>query len=254
MTHAEALRKALLCLKLAESANEHESALAAAKAQQLVDEYKLDVSGINLNADATEGPEENEPIQNFGNDPLESVRNWKSRWSLTLASCIAKLNQCLVYFRRGDLRTEICVVGRPSDVNTVRYLYAYLIGQVEKLRVEAARGHSGAYVRAYCLGVVDSVCMRLRESQAQTFKHAQHAQEHNPQALMCVNRALQRIKKRGDEVAAWMERNMRLKSARATADSRVLTGGRQDGQRDGHKIRLPGGKAEIGRGPTALLS
>jgi hypothetical protein len=99
MTHEEALRKAMGCLRLAERAGTpDEAALAAAKAQKIIDDYKLDIE--NLEFDAEQLKEDKEEVKDFGYaDPLDDVKygNYRESWTLRLASIVdlnAKLEAC----------------------------------------------------------------------------------------------------------------------------------------------------------------
>jgi hypothetical protein len=46
---AEVFARVAKLFRLSESSNAHEAALAASRAQELIDRHKLDVNGINLN-------------------------------------------------------------------------------------------------------------------------------------------------------------------------------------------------------------
>ena len=67
MTLEEAMRKAMACLRLAErGGTPEESALAAAKAQEIITRYGLDVSSADYEQGQKEKDEE--PIKDFGSN------------------------------------------------------------------------------------------------------------------------------------------------------------------------------------------
>ena len=98
--HATILDKVRKCLRLSQSSNANEAALAAATAQRLIDDYELHTAVLALDADTLE-PEE--PIYDFGDRgaPLDADR--PARWAGSLAAAIARANACIVYTSRGIL-------------------------------------------------------------------------------------------------------------------------------------------------------
>lgn len=260
MTYQDALAKAAKLLKLAQDkrGNENETAQAAAMAQKIIDEHKLDINDLNF--DQQQKEEDNEPVVDFRDDPMDlDARNFHFRWLMNLASGIARLNQCRVLQRRGSLYSSILILGRPSDVATVRYLYAWLKQEVFRLD-KTQIGHSYTYRRSYCLGVVDTINQRLAAMQKATFAEKQVEQANNPLALVRVNTALARIEKRSQDVENFMKAAQKLPKGapgaigkgRASAEERNYTGGRYAGQRDGHKVRITSAKAGLGSGAKQL--
>lgn len=247
MTHQEALRKAIACLKLSQSPNEAEAALAAAKAQEIIDKYKLDVTSVDF--EQQEKQRDDEPIQDFWNDPLDNTTNNGSRWSTNLASVISRVNQCRILVSHGANAhgTRIGVIGRPSDVQTVRYVYAWLKREVERLCKENTGGNSGTYKRHYCLGVVDTIGRKLREQQKATQATATTNQGNNPFALVLVKNAIVKIQQRDQAVQKFVDDKYKSKS-RASQEQIRDTGGRSHGQRDGHNVRFNAAKTGINNG------
>jgi hypothetical protein len=62
MTYEEALRKAAACLRLSKSSNQAEAALAAAKAQEIMDKYQISAEVLKLD----QPKEADEPVMDFG--------------------------------------------------------------------------------------------------------------------------------------------------------------------------------------------
>lgn len=251
MTHEEALRKAMACLRLAKSGNENEAALAAAKAQEIIDRYKLDVTGLDY--DQQEQKRDDEPIQDYGHsDQLDETNGWMTRWYLMLASVVARSNQCRVYYgQKQGYGVRIFIVGRPSDVSAVRYLHSLLKSEVTRLASDACKGHSDTYRRQYCLGVVDTINARLHKQHEEMAQSLRREHANNNMALIRVDKALVRMQERDEAVVTWMKSNLRLGNGRSE-QTRTYTGGREHGQRDGHKVRISSAKGGIGAGVRQL--
>src|SRR5574340_714047 len=234
MTHEEAIAKAVKLLKLAQSDNPNEAALAAARAQEIMDRYKLEGLSADYNSAAPAEPDE--PIVAFG-EPVEPKQG--SEWVVRLILALARANQCRIYQRRTMEGTGTFVIGRPSDAQTVRYLYGWLKREVNRLANRDGRGYSAVWKNNFRVGAVDTIVMRLRESQRATV-HAvrQEAEARNPGAIVKVDRALARIEQRTAAVDAWVYANMKLGKSRASFGGRGDYGAREAGRRAGHEIEL----------------
>jgi hypothetical protein len=95
MTHQQAIEKAVKLLRLAQSCNPHEAALAASRAQEIMDRHKLEGLSAEYNTDALNRKPE-EPIRDFKADlmdPGTQSETWKGR----LAATVAAVNECKVY-------------------------------------------------------------------------------------------------------------------------------------------------------------
>lgn len=255
MTQDDAVRKAMACLRLAKSSNQAEAALAASKAQEIIDAYKLDINSLDFESNCVK--EDNEPIRNFADDPIDRTPLKESRWALTLASVVARSNQCKVYYSNlGQGNYVLKIIGRPSDVNTVRYIYAFLKSEVIRLCKENTVGNSGHYKWQYSQGVVDTIRLKLAEQKEQTVKQAQTEHGNNPLALVRVNNAVARMEKRFDDVIKWTQQNVKIGKGRSSSgpSSDIAMNARAHGQRDGKNVRFTSAKAGLGRGVAGALS
>lgn len=241
MTHEEAVAKAVKLLKLAQSDNPHEAALAAARAQEIMDRYKLE--GLSADLDPTAKPEVDEPILDIG-EPIEPKQG--SAWVVRLIVALAHANQCRVYQRRTMEGTGTFVVGRPSDAQTVRYLYGWLKNEVNRLATRDGKAYSNVWKNNFRNGAVDTIVRKLRESQAAT-KEAVRAEASNPHAIVRVDNALAKLEKRAEAVTLWMQQNMSLGKSRAKFGGRSDYGARDAGRRAGEEIDV-GGRAKHGLG------
>jgi len=248
MTQEEALRKAIACLKLSQSSNEHEAALAASKAQEIIDRYKLDVNSLDYDSESDKS--DLETIQDYYSDPVDRMPFTRMRWISTLASTISKLNQCRIYLSPNGRGKNIHIVGRPSDVATVRYLQSYFRSEVLRLCKLNCVGYSDTYRHQFNQGVVDVICAKLVEQSSKTIQTVKTEQANNPLALIRVNKAIAKIEKRSKEVEEFIEK-MNLNKGRASY-SRVDTGARAHGQREGRNVRFTNARASLDSGVKSL--
>lgn len=244
MTHSEALEKAAKLLRLATSNNPHEAALAATRAQEIMDRFKLSADAVNgVGGEiATD-----EPIANFGFDPLERASK-VDRWKSSLAVCIARQNQCKVFLQGG-----ICLIGRASDVQTVRYLFAWMVREIERLAARDCKGTSRTYWNNYRLGAVETVSRRLRESAVQTVETVKlEAREAGGEsALMVVERSAALMVQRAEQVEQWAKTNMRLRAG-SSSRSNFHSGARNAGRKAGNEVRIGGARGSLGSGQFSL--
>jgi hypothetical protein len=134
------LAKIKKLLLLAQSSNEHEAALAAARAQELIDFHKLSLAEIDAKLFEAENPVD---ICELSED-LDIGRyrlTWRS-WKARLLREVARLNGCRLLWgclskREGKLvwlpRRVMMIVGRESDRQVVEYLATYLMREIERL-------------------------------------------------------------------------------------------------------------------------
>lgn len=227
-------------LRLAESPNANEAAAAAAKAQQMIDEYKLSAALLALDSGVAEPDED---IEDFGakGAPLDS-QPLAHRWRSQLAGTIARANACRIYLSGGS----IALVGRPSDAETVRYLFAYLTREVERLCERDGKGCGRTWRNNYRLGVVDTLMNKLH-AQRQQFAAEQRklaADATNTQALVRVNQALALVEKRSADTADWIKKNLKL-YAGSGSSGRYDGSARQAGRKAGQSININRSKGAL---------
>ena len=139
-------------LALATSSNVHEAALAAAKAQSLIDQHRLEELLAGAQA---------EPISDGSEAPLERVRRPR-KWRSVLASALAEANGCLAWSRISGGETELYILGRADDRQVVQALWDWLGLRIEWLSATHAAGRDRAFHEAFRIGAVESVVARLR--------------------------------------------------------------------------------------------
>lgn len=242
MTYQEAIYKATKLLRLAQSSNQHEAALAAARAQEIMDRFKIE----SLSISEQSAPEE--PIKDFRNDPLETELKSKVAWKIQLASAVARHNQCRIYIMGGP----IAIVGRPSDVTTVRYLYGWLVREVNRIAGRDTAGYGRIYSNNFRLGMIDTIRERLAEQRQQTDSALRaEAAQNNGLALVIVNKALTKRSEQLAQVDRWMQSNLRLNKGRSSHIATHATA-REAGRLAGTEIRFTHAKGSLGAGCRQL--
>lgn len=230
-TLAQVMEKAAKLLRLSKSDNPNEAALAASKAQELIDRYKLNMSDVNLDGAAV--VESNEPIMDFGHDPLTND-NQIQRWKAYLSMGIAKVNQCKVICRGKDL----CLIGRPSDVQVCRYTFSWLVAEIERLANRDCLGCGRNFFNNFRIGAVETINRRLKEQQEKTIQTVKcEALAVSTYALAVVTKNALTLEKREQEVESWMQRNMNLKKRQNYATKTNHTA-REMGRKAGEGINL----------------
>lgn len=249
MTHTEAIEKARKLLRLSQSSNPHEAALAAARAQEIMDRFKIGAISAEYENSAPAGIAEE--IKNFGDDPVEN--KGRDSWKWRLLSPLAELNQCKGYGKAGTL----CLIGRPSDVATVRYLYAWLAGEIDRLAGKHCVGNGRTYWNNFRIGAVDTVIERLKAQQAETFAavKTEAIVAASPgdacRALSVVENSLAVIEQRREEVERWAKVNMKLRAGSASS-ARYNPSAREAGRAAGRSISLRPAAGRLGSGQRAL--
>jgi hypothetical protein len=250
MTDDKILDRVRKLLELANNnLNVNEAANAAAAAQELMTRHAIGEAMLAPVADTVD--------EQIEADLLYAQGKKHATWRGILAVVMAEVNQCKVFVQGGDLR----IIGRPSDAATVRYLFSYVIREIERLCKEEAgwRGNPG---RVWCnnfkLGAVESVNKRLRESAAQARAAMRREASANDtmgtgSAIVLVNNALAKLDKRTEDVRAFAQAKFKLRS-RGTAHFRNDDSGREAGRRAGAHIELnPARGGALGAGARRSL-
>jgi hypothetical protein len=238
-------------LELANSDNVHEASNAAAQAQRLMSKFQITEAMIEVEADEDE--REDLEVDTLHSHDARNLPTWKGQ--LGVAMC--EVNACHCYRTGSELR----IIGRPSDANSVRYLFSYVVREIDRLTAIEARlrGNPG---RTWCnnfrLGAVHEVNRRLREAHAEARAAMKREANDgdtlgNGAALVRVNDALAKLDARRDEAVLYGKKRLHLR-ARSGSRSRYDAGARNAGRRAGASINLnAGGRAPLGAGARGAL-
>lgn len=154
-----ALDRVRKLLALATSPNPHEAAVAAARAQEIIEAHRLQ-AWLDAEAAVHDDPD---PIADARDEPLETsrrIRKWKSALATTLAEC----NGCVAYIAPRGREQSIVLVGRASDRAAVAELWGWLVKRIEWLSATHGAGQPRSWHDAFRIGVVDAVAERLRHA------------------------------------------------------------------------------------------
>ncbi len=238
MTRDEAIQKALKLLKLSESSNPHEAALAAQRAQEIL--LKFQITETMLGDETIQ--EKEEEIKDFTyTNPLEKMNIRMTRWKSQLASVVSRANQCRIYICN---QSTIGIVGRESDVNTVRYLYQALCFEVDSLAKRYASGNGKSYSNNFRFGVVDAIAIKLKEAKENIQKEMHQEASNTGTSMIKLDNAIAKIKQKDLAVEHWLDNNLRLRKGGQTTMNHNAQA-RAAGQRAGSAINL-GSRGGIG--------
>lgn len=149
--------KSLLALA-ANASTEHEASTAAAQAAKIAEKYRIDVATLEGVGEATEQASR-------ADDPLFKSRR-KSAWKIQLSLILAKDNNCIIFcdatYNGNKIQeTRIEIIGKPSDVQVVKYLFAYLTSELTRLSRLKGKGKGKSFSNSYLLGAVTGIRSQL---------------------------------------------------------------------------------------------
>jgi hypothetical protein len=178
----------------ARAGTQAEAEAAAAQAAAIVAKYQIDEAVLEAHS-----PERAEEIQE--GDPLWSGERDIS-WLNMLAAGIGKIHGCAVIVRRygGAATVTYIIVGRPSDLAIVRYLFAWLHAEIVRLS-ESERGRTAK--NAFRVGAAVGVIDAMRKARA-------------VEAGIAPTSAAMVLASRADQAMAWltMQSGRKLHAAR----------------------------------------
>ena len=233
--------KKLQAMTTERGATPEEAASAAAKAQSLLFEYNLSQSDVDTREQA--GPDPYGKVDTI----LEGANRNTVQWRRSLLYVIAKHNFCTAVTLPNT--TKMSVVGKRSNVETVLYLNAVLVREIERLAIDAARtvlSNRAGYMVSFCRGAVSTIHARLaeqqRQSEAAATMHTNAKGQTNAVAIRTMSQELTKAEKH-------FFPNLVTRRTRSTIRS---ADGYTSGQRAGQGIGLHRG---IGAGrPAGLLN
>ncbi len=141
MTREDIVSKVQKLLALSTSSNEHEAALAAAKAREFLSKYNLDLAEVlEKDSQASLEVEENE-IDCPQQTPL---------WIWMLAQAVADAFDCKVLQARiGHRGAKFLFIGVSADSKVAVYTYTFLKNEIERLSKSSALSLKGEAQRIY---------------------------------------------------------------------------------------------------------
>jgi hypothetical protein len=156
-------------LALSKSSNENEAALALAKAEALLEKYRLDMTEVETTTSE-------DIIQD--DDPIFDTDNITA-WEAKLSNEIAYIYGCTT-IRLGGQRIKI--IGRASDILFVRYFITYITIELFRISGPLLYRKRKDYKDSWFLGAVEMIIKRLKQAQAEV--QTAYA---NPHAVATIN-------------------------------------------------------------------
>lgn len=194
MTDSKIIGRIRKLLSLSKSANEHEAASAAASAAKMMLEHEIEEASL---CDAPEAVEKS---------TLDETGKKRVPWKGILAHSLTVAHGCKAYTERSNGGATIKIVGQPSKVATIRYMYAYLVSEVNRLadlsfgdehRECKASGvqppSARSWKNAFRLGASSVIGKRLIDQRKRTHIAAQLGGQKN--ALVVVKSAEEAVQK-----------------------------------------------------------
>lgn len=138
----------------------HEAETAAAKADALIQKYRLSEADVeSAGAAPTEKP--------AAADPLHTSKTRTPMWLRLLAQDLAKHYGCFAWTQMGGAYSAwtLRIVGRPSDVEVVRYMFAWISTEIARL---SQAEHGKADQNAFRLGAIAGIRNALYRSTKET--------------------------------------------------------------------------------------
>jgi hypothetical protein len=171
-------------LALSKSSNEHEAALALARAEALLEKYRLDMTEVEMMTGKKEDIiQDDDPI--FDTDKI-------TVWEARLSHGIAYLYGCTTIRLGGQ---SIKIIGRASDILFVRYLITYITIELFRISAPLLYKKRKDYKDSWFLGAVEMIIKRLKQAQAET--QTAYA---NPHAVATINNRYDEAMKKLDEL------------------------------------------------------
>ena len=237
MNREDVMDKLKKLMSLSQSSNEHEAALAAQRAAELMARHQIEAAEFHAHVGHTDEPTTPES----GRIDAEEESAWGKReeaWKAQLADALATNLGGKMWRQYGHKIFRFFMIGPPDSIAAARYLYMALEAQIRRLgQVEMRkRGESNAWRRAYQLGMVLNVSSRLKQGRETVISTST--------AMVHVSRMNEAV----EEVYAAMElkhsKGGQLKRADATSD----------GYRDGAQLDISSapGRKGLGEGHRRL--
>jgi hypothetical protein len=222
-------------LALSNSSNANEAANATAAANKLIDEYRL--SAVDISTESSEPDpliEDDSPIYETGR-----VTPWKNILIHVLTTHYGVANYNDAYYPEGRQVSRFKLVGRSSDIQIVRYMFAWLITECQRLANSQVKGHGRVAVASYCEGFVSGISTQLRASRQEVQKVA------TSEAIIKLDARLQESK------GFMYNKYPDMKRIKQRSHSQIDLGSFSAGHQQGQSIHLG---AAIGGSKTKLLS
>jgi Protein of unknown function (DUF2786) len=234
VSKTEIISKIKKLLQLADSnknSNVEEAAVAAAKAQSLMEKHRIKKAMLN----------EKEQIGWRALIDKGNPENWK----LFLITALASTNGCyVVRSAEYEKDNQVNVVGEELDFETVQQLYTYLVNELNKLcildllNIKTSSGSypSIEYAKSFYLGAVTTIRSRLEVARHETRQQEMDKAATRAQRKLIAN-ALVRIDNKSEKAKDWVKNNLEAEFKSVPLDN-TSPAGYNAGQEAANNISL----------------
>jgi hypothetical protein len=148
------------------ASNKHEAEAAARALAALLDKHQLEEAELKTPT-AVEGI-----VETPDEDPLYAEKR-TNPWKMYLATTLCKHYGVAVLRGRGRNQREkfFTMIGRPSDIAIVRYMFAWLSIEATCLLNKEARGRGVVYRRSWMFGFVRGIQEQLTAARRAAWAH-----------------------------------------------------------------------------------
>lgn len=217
MNREDLIKKVNALRALSTSSNLAEATAAAIKAEELIQKYNLEEAEFEFANGSQEKVYEDE-------HPLTDWGQRQNVWQNILLTAIAKAYDCEGLLKHKDGKIGFYAVGRPSDISTMRYQFAFFSVEITRLAALLAhnnlsRGSGKTWYNSFYRGAVRAISDSLKATKQEVQQTA------SSQALAIINRHAQ-------EAADWMRvyhPNVGIVNKRGNLDVNAYNLGKQAG-------------------------
>jgi hypothetical protein len=216
------IEKVRKLLALSKSCNANEAAAAAAAANKLIDQYRLEECELEDTEAHEDIFEEEDPLYESGR-----LTQWKSY----LACNLARHYGCAIYNHKGFRKNLYKLAGRKSDIEVVRYMFSWLCLEIERLSDEGSRGKGfdrsagKIFSNSFCTGAVAGINLQLKASRQEVVQNASSV-------------AIVKLNQRHDEALAFLNKSHKLKFENNSNKSYLDKGAYESGKAKGENLHL----------------
>ena len=171
---------------LSKSSDINEATAAAAAADRMISKYRISEAEIAIANRTADLPAEEDSFVVY--ETARTIK-WKQGLAMMLSNhygC-AIWNDCVFGGSDGGRRvTRLRLVGLQSDMEIVRYMFAWLTLEIERLSKSHCLGRGHVYAQSYCEGAVNGIRIQLNKVK-QEEKEAASKSAQTTTALACLD-------------------------------------------------------------------
>jgi len=202
----KAVQRVKKLLELADTkknSNIEEAAAAAAKAQSLIEKYRIEKSLLN----SGDGQIQWKQLEDKGQPEI---------WKNFLTGTLARHNGCFVVKSENyETDGQIYVVGEPQDTDIIQKIYTYLVYELNKLCIKELLTYKTRYgfypnknySKSFYLGAITKIDEKL-EIARKTARDSELKRASNKEDKEKVKVALSKLDNKADKAKEWVKSNL----------------------------------------------